>query len=135
MLDHHRRNQLLRRAIRNNPERAAVFDWLLLEWDAYADDKWDDARESHEKSMREDGWIHNGFWNRQVNQYFDRAALQHGEAAGLTPNGRQAALKALAVLVDGCASMIRNCGLPPRPGQASGYLEPWDSDQRQNENG
>lgn len=127
MLDHHRRSQLLRRAIRNNPERAEVFDWLLLEWDAYADSKWDDARESHEKSMREDGWQHHGFWNRQVNQYFDRAGLETGVGLSELPGLRQASMKALTTLVDGLACMIRHHGLPPRPGQPSGDVEPWSS--------
>lgn len=127
MLDHFRRGQLIRKAIRNNPERAIVLDWLLLEWDAYADDKWDDARQDHEDSMLDDGWMHEGFWNRQVNQYLDRSALVSGPILRELPALRQAPLKALAVLFDGLACMIRHTGTPPAPGHPSGDVLEWVS--------
>ena len=113
--------QLMRRAIAANPERRLVLEWVLLEWDAYADDKWDNARQAHEDNMVANGWAHDGFWNIQVNNYLDRAGTEY-----TGPSAKQAAMKAGCTLLDGLACMIRNLGKPPAPGHTSGEIKGWE---------
>lgn len=122
--------QKLKRAVAANPERRIVLEWILEEWDTYASPKFVDQRnETDEKeiSMREDGWEHGGFWNRQVNQYLDRSG--HYGIDESSERAKQAAMKAATTLLDGLACMIRNHGLPPAPGRSSTETEiPWERD-------
>jgi hypothetical protein len=115
--------QKLKRAFATNPERRAVLEWILTEWDTYASPKFIDHGETNEKeaSMKIDGWSHVGFWNRQVNQYLDRAGtyLRAGTTGVEFERSKQAAMKSVTTLIDGLASMVRHHGLPPAPGRSS----------------
>lgn len=113
----------------DNPERDDVLQWLVGEANEYSTGKFGLAG-SGERAAAEDSMATHGFtdddpeafWFRQVTQYFYRAKLT-GVA---TPAGRQALMKSLMTLLDCCACMVRQHGLPPEPGHPSGEVRTWE---------
>jgi hypothetical protein len=102
--------------------RPVVMEWVEVEWEAYADGKWEAARAQYIEYMRQDGMDPSGFWFNQIFNYVSRA-----QVLGLgNPLARQAMMKALATMVDCCGSMMAAHGLPPAPGHSSGDLHEWD---------
>lgn len=98
-------------------ERLHVRQWVRRERE-YADAKFDDQRIGHDEEMRQYGIEEDGFWIRQILQYFDRA-----QVLGLdNPLGRQAMGKAYMTLGGFLESMVRVYGLLPPGGVPSGEL-------------
>lgn len=111
-------------------ERHTVLRWMLAEWTAYSNQKFNlvdvpaEQRDDHDASMREHGFtsqVEDAFWFRQVTQYFKRAELQGVDSL----QGRQALMKGLMTLFDCCACMVRVHGLPPAPGVPTGEIAEW----------
>ncbi len=136
-------------------EREHLYQWIVGE-ENYVAGKFDDQRNGHDDSMRthhvkQDG---EGFWFRQIVQYYDRARvffeqaeevrkmadkietvsnedaykrkrkLEH-DARHLEMRGQQALCKAF-MTAKGCVeSSIRVYGPLPKPGLSSGNVEEW----------
>lgn len=119
-------------------ERQHLYEWIVGE-ESYVAGKFDDQRDGHDDSMRKHGMSQDGegFWFRQIVQYYDRARLfldqakslhqegQHEAARNLEMRGQQALAKAF-MTAKGCVeSSIRVFGPLPKPGLSSGYVEEW----------
>lgn len=111
------------------PERLAVLEWVVAEWNAYVSTKFDDGlmrRATNDEWMKATGWKTDGEWCRQVFQYAARAGMFGvGEEGSEVPmKGRQAAMKMATTLLDGLGHMMKVHGLPPAPGP-SGEISEW----------
>lgn len=117
-------------------ERAHLYRWIAEE-EEYVAGKFDDQRQGHDDSLREDGMDSMGFWFRQITQYYDRARVFLEEARRCRADGdletaRQLELRGQQALAKGfmtakgCVeSSIRVFGGLPKPGLSSGYVEEW----------
>lgn len=126
-------------------ERAHLYRWIAGE-EAYVAGKFDDQRHGHDESLRQHGMDSEGFWLRQVVQYYDRARMFFDAAreietdgTGVGPDeynslrkrtlelkGQQALVKAM-MTAKGCAeSSVRVFGPLPAPGHPSGFVYGWD---------
>jgi hypothetical protein len=102
--------------------RATVLLWVKREWEHYANAKFQDSKATADADMRADQFSDDGFWMRQVLQYWRRAQVFNLESL----RGRQQAVKALTTMIDACASMVRVFGVPSRPGTSSSEeAQPW----------
>lgn len=119
------------------PEREHLYQWIVGE-EEYVAGKFDDQRDGHDDSLRVHGMDPEGFWFRQIVQYYDRARLafdaaqecelegDHDSARKFRMRGQQALVKAM-MTAKGCVeSSIRVFGPLPKPGLSSGYVEEWD---------
>ncbi len=136
-------------------EREHLYLWVVGE-EGYVSGKFDDQRNGHDDSMRkhhlsQDG---EGFWFRQIVQYYDRARLSfnaaeelrdfanqidsmtdsesHAKAKRLRRDARfqemkaqQALCKAFMTAKGAVESSIRVYGPLPKPGLSSGNVEEW----------
>jgi len=100
-------------------ERARVLDWLREEED-YQRGKWSPA--THDELVATEGTGRDSAFFRDVTQYMHRAhVLGNG-----TPLGKQALLKALSTLINGCDAVVRVFGDPPPGGSPSGEVRERD---------
>lgn len=126
-------------------ERAHLYLWIKGE-EEYVAGKFDDQRDGHDESLRVEGMGPEGFWFRQIVQYYDRARIFFEEAASIRSScspheelsldekqkvrelemrGQQALAKGF-MTAKGCVeSSIRVFGPLPKPGLSSGYIEEW----------
>ena len=114
-------------------EREHLYLWVVDE-ENYVASKFDDQRDGHDDSLREEGVGPQGFWFRQIVQYYDRARLFFEEAEReedpeikrlFQMRGQQALAKGF-MTAKGCVeSSIRVFGPLPKPGLSSGYVEEW----------
>lgn len=115
-------------------EREHLYLWIQGE-EEYVAGKFDDQRPSHDEAMRDCHLELEGFWFRQIVQYYDRARLFFNEALGMEEGdpgrrdmemrGQQALAKAM-MTAKGCVeSSIRVYGSLPKPGVTSGEVEAW----------
>lgn len=120
-------------------ERRHLYLWMRGE-ETYAGNKFDAEqrvqRYEHDDHMRIDHFAPDGWWLRQIVQYYDRAAMFFS-AAQSEPNeekkralqlrGQQAICKAIMTAKGACESSIRVFGNLPQPGLPSGDVhEEWD---------
>lgn len=119
--------------LQGRPERAQLYRWVNGE-EAYVAGKFDDQRNGHDQSMAERHMEPEGFWLRQIVQYYDRARLFFDAARDepdayarrhLEQRGQQALAKAF-MTAKGCVeSSIRVFGDLPEPGHNSGEVHEW----------
>lgn len=115
-------------------EREHLYRWIVGE-EEYVAGKFDDQRPDHDDEMRDSHLNPEGFWFRQIVQYYDRARIFFNEALSLEEGdphrremeqrGQQALAKAM-MTAKGCVeSSIRVYGPLPKPGLSSGNVEEW----------
>lgn len=127
--------------LQDRPERAQLYRWVNGE-ESYVAGKFDDQRNGHDDAMREQHLHNEGFWLRQIVQYYDRARIFFDAAADLRATadergadairaremelrGQQALAKAF-MTAKGCVeSSIRVFGNLPEPGHNSGEVHEW----------
>jgi hypothetical protein len=110
-------------------ERLHLYRWVARE-ERYVADKFDDQRDGHDASLRDDLA---DFWERQIIQYYDRARVflaAAAEAEGddrrhLEQRAQQAMAKAMMTAKGLVESSIRVFGPLPKPGVPSGQVEEW----------
>jgi hypothetical protein len=129
-------------------ERAHLYDWIVKE-ESYVAGKFDDQRAGHDDSMKEEHLSADGFWFRQIVQYYDRARIAFRVAAEMREKanntmtdhearskaqrqarymemkGQQALAKAMMTSKGCVESSIRCFGPLPKPGLSSGDVEEW----------
>lgn len=118
-------------------ERLHLYNWITEE-EVYVAGKFDDERQGHDHSMKTEGV--EGFWLRQIVQYYDRATIFFAEARAQREAGgegservacffekkAQQALAKAMMTAKGCVeSSIRVYGNMPRPGYPSGDILDW----------
>lgn len=119
-------------------EREHLYEWIVGE-EGYVAGKFDDQRDGHDDAMRTHHLEPEGFWFRQIVQYYDRARLafagademelegDHEAARQLRMRGQQALAKAMMTAKGAVESSIRVFGPMPKPGLSSGYVEEWEA--------
>lgn len=115
-------------------ERLHLYRWVRAE-ENYVAGKFDDQRDGHDESMLVDHMRNEGFWLRQIVQYYDRARIffdaaldssDPEEIRHLQMRGQQALAKAFMTAKGAVESSIRVFGPLPAPGVSSGNVEPWE---------
>lgn len=118
--------------VQDRRERAHLYAWISLE-EGYVSGKFDDQRDGHDETLRQ--YDVDGFWTRQVMQYYDRArAFLAGAKDSEDPEARrflemkaqQAITKAMMVAKGFAESSIRVFGPLPTPGVSSGNVSTWE---------
>ena len=104
----------------DHPERIHITRWIKLET-RYADSKFGDQRELHDREMRDGKLDPDGFWYRQIHQYIDRVRILGIE----NPQGRQTLAKSLMTMRGSLESAVRVYGPLPTPGLTSGEIREW----------
>lgn len=117
--------------IQGRPERAHLYEWVADE-EAYVAAKFDDQRQGHDESLSRENL--EGFWERQVTQYYDRAKLflrqaqfaeDEADRRHLEQRAQQAMAKAMMTAKGLVECSIRVYGPLPAPGLNSGVVMAW----------
>jgi hypothetical protein len=122
--------------LQGRSERDQLYRWMCAE-EKYVAGKFDDQRNGHDQEMAEHHFHDDGFWLRQIVQYYDRARVffdaaqeEHGETKRhLEMRGQQAVVKAMMTAKGAVESTIRVFGNLPEPGHSSGEVRAWEPPQ------